>query len=53
MISELGDGPPVFWLIGSAGKACGAWSQRGYFNSWLVLERNDGRGLARRDRRRG
>ena len=52
MISEPGDGPPVLWLIGSAGKTCGAWSQRGLFNSWLALERDDGRGSERRDRRR-
>jgi len=52
MISELRDSSPVFWSIGSGGKAPLCWSQRGYFNSWLVLERDDGRGSARRDRRR-
>ena len=52
MISELRDSSPVFWSIGSVGKAPWSWLQRGHFNSRLVLERNDGRGLARRDRMR-
>ena len=52
MISELRDSSPVFWSIGSGGKAPLSWSQRGSFNSRLVLERDDARGSARRDRTR-
>ena len=52
MFSELRDSSPVFWSIGSVGKATLSWPQRGYFNSRLVLERDDERGAARRDRTR-
>jgi len=52
LISELRDSSPVFWSISSGGKAPRSWSQRGYFNSRLVLERDDERGSARRDRTR-